>query len=534
MTTRKRRSVFVAAAVVASGLGSVTPTRAETAPLGSAVANSPDARPAITLKRPPAAALGTLMVASIVVNDDSDSVTAPDGWQLVRSDAIPGAVRQAVYVKVAGEQEPARYTWTLPTARRIAGGITAYSGVDAADPVDAHDAAVPSQAVSVMPAPRLVTSVPGTRLVVLTAAASDGNLRPGSGLEKRWQASSPDAGAGAHALASAADTTQAEAGLSAPLTTVATRPGPAITAVVALRPAERRPPETAAPDPVLVGAGDIASCDSPGAEATAALVEKIPGTVFTAGDNTYTNGTAQEFARCYGPTWGRFKDRTMPAPGNHEYQLDPKATGYYEYFGAAAGDPAKGYYDYTLGSWHVIVLNSNCAEVGGCQEGSAQETWLREVLAASRADCTVAITHHARFSSALAHGSALELQPLWQRLYESGADLVISGHDHVYERFRPQRPGGAADPAFGLRQFVVGTGGRDHRNFGVPLPGSEVRNGTTFGVIKLTLRTGSYNWEFVPEAGKTFTDRGTGTCHGAPPIQPPTTTPPPSTTTPTS
>jgi hypothetical protein len=158
----------------------------------------------------------------------------------------------------------------------------------------------------------------------------------------------------------------------------------------------------AVPDPVLVGAGDIADCTSKGDEATAALVETIPGTVFTVGDHAYLNGSAEEFATCYDPTWGRFKGRTMPAPGNHEYHSDPLASGYYGYFGAAAGDPEKGYYDYTLGSWHVIVLNTVCWSAGGCGVGSAQEEWLRGVLAASRAKCTVAITHHARFSSGAA------------------------------------------------------------------------------------------------------------------------------------
>jgi hypothetical protein len=293
-------------------------------------------------------------------------------------------------------------------------------------------------------------------------------------------------------------------------------------------PPETVPPEPAAdpappPDPVLVGAGDIASCDSPGDEATAALVDQIPGTVFTAGDNAYVNGRAEEFAKCYDPTWGRFKARTMPAPGNHEYQEDPTAAGYYGYFGAAAGDPAKGYYDYTLGSWHVIVLNSNCVRAGGCEAGSPQEQWLRQVLAASDARCTVAITHNTRFSSALAHGSDVDLQPFWQALYEYGADLVVSGHDHVYERFAALRPDGVPDPLFGLRQIVIGTGGRDHRSFGIPVPGSEVRIADTFGVLKLTLRADSYDWQFIPEAGKTLTDEGTTACHGVPPVTVPTT-----------
>ena len=172
------------------------------------------------------------------------------------------------------------------------------------------------------------------------------------------------------------------------------------------------------------------------------------------------------------------------------------------------------------------MLNSDCVPVGGCQAGSPQEQWLRQVLAASDARCTVAITHHSRFSSALAHGSDVDLQPFWQALYEYGADLVVSGHDHVYERFAALRPDGTADPLFGLRQIVVGTGGRNYRSFGLPVPGSEVRIAKTFGVLKLTLRADSYDWEFVPEAGKTLTDQGTTACHGAPPVTVPPTLPP--------
>jgi len=311
---------------------------------------------------------------------------------------------------------------------------------------------------------------------------------------------------------SEADRPQATAGTADPVSVTASQAGPAIGAVVALRPAGTLLPPA---DPVLVGAGDIADCDA-GAAATAALVDSIRGTVFTAGDNAYENGTAPEFARCYDPSWGRFKSRTMPAPGNHEYQSDPQAKGYFGYFGAAAGEPAKGYYDYTLGSWHVIVLNTNCDKVGGCGTGSAQEQWLRRVLAASDARCTLAITHHPRFNSGVGHGPTPTLRPLWQALYDYGADLVIAGHEHLYERFAPQTPAGAADPAFGIRQITVGTGGRDHSKFGTPAPNSEVRNAFAFGVISLTLHPDSYDWRFVPVPGHTFTDQGTGLCHGAP------------------
>lgn len=265
-------------------------------------------------------------------------------------------------------------------------------------------------------------------------------------------------------------------------------------------------------DPVLVGAGDIASCTRPGAEATAKLLDGIPGTVFTVGDNAYQTGTAIEFAACYDPTWGRHKSRTRPAPGNHEYMTEG-ASGYFGYFGAAAGDPGKGYYSYDLGTWHIIVLNSNCSEVGGCGAGSPQEQWLRADLAAHPAPCTLAYWHHPRFSSGR-HGSHATYQAFWHALYDYQADVVLSAHAHDYERFAPQDPGGVLDPVRGIREFVVGTGGGSHHPFpGAAIPNSEVRNDDTFGVLKLTLHPAGYEWQFAPEAGKTFTDSGTGSCH---------------------
>ena len=207
-------------------------------------------------------------------------------------------------------------------------------------------------------------------------------------------------------------------------------------------------------DAVLIGAGDIADCsDLSGAEATAKLLEANPGTVMALGDLAYPNGSPEDF-NCYDHTWGRVKDRTRPAVGNHEFH-STGATYYFRYFGAAAGDPKTGYYSYELGSWHVVVLNSECKEIGGCQTGSPQEKWLREDLAKHHTDCTVAYLHKPRFSSGLNHGDDLEVTPLYQALYDYNAELVIAGHDHDYERFAPQDPNGKADPKRGLREFVV-------------------------------------------------------------------------------
>lgn len=269
---------------------------------------------------------------------------------------------------------------------------------------------------------------------------------------------------------------------------------------------------TTLPVATLLAAGDIASCDSTGDEATAALLDARPNAVVaTLGDNVYDSGTASEFANCYDPTWGRHKGRTRPALGNHEYGVF-RAGGYFGAFGSAAGEAPLGWYSYDLATWHVIVLNSNC-EVVGCATGGTQDRFLRDDLAAHPARCTLAIWHHPRWSSGSVHGPTANLNSLYTALHELGVDVLLSGHEHNYERFAPLDPAGQVDPARGIRQFVVGTGGRSHYPFGPPAPGSEVRNDDTFGLLVLTLRPSTYQWQFVPEEGKTFTDSGSANCH---------------------
>jgi hypothetical protein len=268
---------------------------------------------------------------------------------------------------------------------------------------------------------------------------------------------------------------------------------------------------------VLAGAGDIASCKDPeGARATAKLIEQIPGTVFAAGDLAYEKGSAEEFKNCYDPTWGKFKDRTKPALGNHEY-VNPTAQAYFDYWGAQAGPRGKGYYSYDLGAWHVVVLNTNCTArgLGGCGTGSPQEAWLKVDLADHPKACILAYGHHALFSSGVFKKHAIhpELKQLWEDLYAAHADLVLAGHEHSYERFAPQDPEGKADAVHGIREIVVGTGGRSHDLLGFATPNSELRDWQTYGVLKLTLSPGKYTWEFIPEEGKTFRDSGSGACH---------------------
>ena len=261
----------------------------------------------------------------------------------------------------------------------------------------------------------------------------------------------------------------------------------------------------------LTGAGDIASCSVTGDEATAALLEDVPGWVFTAGDNAYESGTAEEFEQCYDPSWGAYRERTFPAIGNHD-TVTPGRQGYFDYFGSRAGDPRAGWYATTLGSWRLIVLDSTCVDAGGCGPDTDQGRWLAAELDANQSDCTLAIWHHPRFSTGY-HGPTLAVEPFWDALYAAGADLVVNGHDHDYERFAPVDPAGNPDPDRGIRQIVAGTGGAELRPFEEEDPNSEVRDASTSGVLRLDLRPGGYDWEFIPVAGGSFTDQGSGTCH---------------------
>jgi acid phosphatase type 7 len=321
--------------------------------------------------------------------------------------------------------------------------------------------------------------------------------------------------------------------------------------------------------PVLVGAGDIAECyqgsvpppingssnaRQSAAEETAKLLDRIPGTVMAVGDNAYQFGSPFDYAACYDPTWGRHFDRTRPAAGNHEY-MTPGAAGYFAYFRERAAPPSNpppgnGYYSYNIGSWHVIVLNSTpqvylCwapdaseenlpgfpeipppewpAVVGETCGDGAQKLWLAQDLARHiNSLCTVVYFHHPRFSSGH-HGNHLQMQGIWRMLYNAGVDVVVTGHDHNYERFAPQNAEGEADPTYGIRQFVVGTGGADLRNVGDRIANSQVAYDDTHGVVALGLRSDRYDWAFIG-VDRTVRDSGSWQCHAPPPTPSP---PPP-------
>ena len=264
-------------------------------------------------------------------------------------------------------------------------------------------------------------------------------------------------------------------------------------------------PVSFGPPGVLVGAGDIGMCGTKGAELTARLLDGIAGTVFTAGDNAYMKGTAEEFRNCYEPTWGRHRSRTRPVPGNHEYETG--GAGYFAYFGDRAGPSGAGYYSYGVGPWRVIALNSEIPS----SPGSAQMEWLRLELATQRSLCTAVYWHRPLFTSGQ-NGDNPDMRDVWRTLYDANVDLVINGHDHTYERFAPQDPDGRPDSHRGIREFIVGTGGAMHYQLPQVRANSEAR-ASVWGVAVFTLASGGYQWEFVPVEGATFRDSGSGECH---------------------
>ena len=599
-------AIAVSVGLLAAGQSALPAFAADPIAVGSASNGSGDGRVSIIIDRPAGTSAGHVMLASIVISDDDPAFTAPAGWTLVRQDTIKDMLRQAIYVKAAGASEPASYTWTVPSARRMAGGITTFEGIDVTHPIDAINASA-NPTGTLVSAPSITTTMPDTVLVELAAVASNGSLTAPGGMSEAWEEAAPGTSTRKNALgavASLSHAVQPAAGPTGNRTATVTTAGRSIGVLLALRPIDTSPPNTtissgpsgtttnafasftftatepasflcqldgAGPaepctspktyvnlsagqhnfavwatdivgnadetpatrswtispdggDPILNAAGDIASCVNDNDEATAQLLDHMPGTVVTLGDGAYTNGTLTEYKDCYGPTWGRHKARTTPVVGNHEYQT-AGASGYFNYFGGAAGDPGLGYYDYRLGAWHVIVLNSNCTAIGGCGAGSPEEQWLRNVLATSDAECTIAVFHHPRFSSGTTHGSNTAMGAFWQALYDYGADVVLNGHEHLYERFGMQKPDGTADAVYGLREITAGTGGRSNYSFGTAIANSDVR-GQPFGVLKMILKDTSYAWEFTPVAGQTFTDFGASSCHGAPGT-PPTLPPPP-------
>jgi calcineurin-like phosphoesterase family protein len=283
-------------------------------------------------------------------------------------------------------------------------------------------------------------------------------------------------------------------------------------------PSPTAPPGTTTPAPtptpgglpvLFVGAGDIGWCDDLSAAfQTGRMVNAFGAIAFTLGDNAYFEGSAKQYSDCYDPTWGAFKSRTFPAPGNHEYQ-SPGATPYYQYFGANAGTFGQGWYSYEAGDWHVISLNSNYRDGVAVSAGSAQAAWLTADLATHKNRCTLAYWHHPLFTSGPNRPNT-DMRDIWRILYSNGVDVILNGHDHLYERFAPQDPDGRLDVVRGIRQFTVGTGGAALYDV-VALSANSERVIKQYGIMKLTLSSDRYDWDFIPLAGAG--DSGGLGCH---------------------
>ena len=429
-------------------------------------------------------------VRSVTVQPGSTTLD-PGGTVQLTASAKPRKFRSFVWT--SSNTAVARVS-SSGLATAVAAGtatITATAGgVSGTATVTVRSGAVPVASVSVTPNP---ASVQLGATVQLTATPRDASGNPLSGRQITWSTNAPSV--------ATVNGSGLVTGMGAGSATVtATSEGKSGTSAVTVT--------ASGGSQVLLAAGDIASCSSSGDAATATLLGAQAGTVATLGDNAYPDGTAADFANCYDPTWGRYKARTRPSPGNHDYHTSG-ASGYYNYFGTSAGPSGRGYYSFDLGTWHIVSLNSNVS----MSAGSAQEQWLRADLAASTLPCTLAYWHHPRFSSGTTHGNFSAAQPIWQALYDFHADVALAGHEHNYERFAPQTPTGAADPTGGIREFVVGTGGVGHYSGHSAIANSVVFDGSTFGVLKLTLNATSYTWQFIPIAGQSFTDSGSGTCH---------------------
>jgi len=273
------------------------------------------------------------------------------------------------------------------------------------------------------------------------------------------------------------------------------------------------PPVMNKPTPTpatFVGAGDIAICGQDGDDLTSELLDKIPGMIFTTGDNSNESGTMYQYQNCFGPSWGRHLARIYPSPGNHDYNSG-SLEAYFSYFYPSSGDPGKNYYSFDLGNWHIVSLNNNCSEIS-CGPESDQIKWLKQDLEAHSNLCTLAFYHKPRWSSGPTMGDGLSAV-IWKTLYAGKVDVVVNGDEHHYERFARMGPDGAPDRISGIRQFIVGTGGAYHGLIDHIAVGSEVRHTGTFGVIRFTLYPSSYSWEFVPVDGESFTDFGQDTCN---------------------
>lgn len=525
-------------------LGSPIGLRSFTATASAGLTNS------FTMTPPAGIVSGDLLLAQITASRSATITATPSGWISIREDDSSASDKMADYYKIATGSEPSNYTWSFADNGYISGGIADYVGVDPVNPINTSSGRVNSNTNTVI-FPSITTTAANTQLVLLVGIV--GNtivVSTPSGYLTRWEVNNaPGQFNTTGRTSSFMDS--AYVGPGTPTANNATEGGSTaytnITQIIALAPyvaptntptptptisITPSPTPTPTPsDPTIEAAGDIV-CQSLGVQTSTAcrhmatsqiLVDTNPTAVLPLGDTCH-EPTAACFSNYYDPSWGRVKSKSKPILGNHEYLLDTTAAAYFDYFDGVGnstgigGTRGQGYYSYTIGSWHIIALNSQCGSVGGCQSGSAQETWLKNDLQNNPNKCTLAYWHIPLFSSG---GRAnANMLTIWNDLYAARADVVLNGHDHIYERFAPQGQAtgvnSASTDSLGIRSFVVGTGGADHTTLVTNAPNSLVRNNNTFGVLKFTLHQSSYDWQFLPDTGSgNFTDSGTGQCNYA-------------------
>jgi hypothetical protein len=460
--------------------------------------------------------VSTLLTVLATRHAPSRLVALSSGQRVLLSPAHAGA-REHIALKVTGLRRGAQAQVTV-------GGVAVAEGR-----ADAHGAlSIVAQVPALAPASYLVRVTSGSTriglsLVVHAGAATTGSgeITPPFGIDDSLE-QTPESLLGPGPSSPPASPVKPPTAPPPPAPPVKPPPPPP-------PPLPPPPPPPSSGAVQIAAAGDIAC---PPAKAVTSqtcqqgavsdlLVAGNYAAVLALGDVQYYCGSLSAFDGAYDPSWGRVLARTHPVIGNHEYlthgdadctQANAGGAGYFDYFGGAAGVRGEGYYSFDVGAWHLIALNSNCGDVGGCDASTPEGRWLAQDLAAHRNRCTLAYWHIPLFSSG--GRSARNTAPFWDQLYAAGADVVLTGHDHIYERFAPQRPDGVADAQSGIREFVVGTGGANHTSIAVVEPNSEVRDVTTFGVLELTLSDGSYDWRFRPESGGgRFTDSGRTACH---------------------
>ena len=476
----------------------------------------------LALSKPATAAAGDVLVAQVVVHGAATAITAPGGWQLIRSTASSSAILMATYYKVASSSEPGSYTWTFSASQTATGGISDFVGVSTTSPVDASSGKVNGNTATAA-FTQITTTVANDMLLAFVGVSGNTAVTPPSGFTENYDAADTSVSAGPTAEVSRqVDTaTGATTVGSAQETTLAVTN---VTQLVALRPGTGSPTATPTvipsptPTPVnIVAVGDM-ECETTtcnGVGTVGQVAQLAPDAFFPVGDLVFY-GQTSEYTNYYDPTFGQFRSISHPVIGNHD-----GTTAYYDYWDGVgnqtgrAGPRNQGWYSFSKGSWHFVVLNSNCVSDYmqiNCQPGSAEINWLQSDLASHPNLCTIAFMHIPYYTSGTRQYP--ELQTIFQTLYNGHVDLLIAGHTHYYQRFYPQDANGNR-VSNGVTEIVAGTGGGALANVGSTptAPNEAVQIGHAFGVLKLVLSQGGYTFQFLPAPGSTGTDSGSGTCH---------------------